>query len=922
MTTGINIRKRRRLAISRWRVCVVGHCFGLWCVLLVAPTQVQGDPETDRAEQIFVRQLCRRQSYQLAEVYCRDALESAVADDDRAEWQLKLCRVMEEHAWFADPSERAGLLNQAAADVTDFLKTHVLSVEQQFRMRAQQAHTLCLSARMLLTIEEGGHLFGPAQVRAGQSGWPRRAELLNSSALQSVDEFVGETIFIASDLLQQLDQIRREMTPEVVRLRRTELRLILADAYVLQWRLQQKNRTPQVNLSHAAIESAEDQLKLILRGAVDEESRLRARWLEAELQLHADESSRFDLLARELLTDDLRTAFGSAEFLLVRRLLSQQKSDEAWNLLENRVVGGDEDGLIRQQLLWLKLECALGKFALARELEDERLMAATQRDFANLSQVTSQQLKGVYLAAAQRTVARFDRVREVGSELADVIEHIENLSDADDAGQAMALIDHVLNSLGASGQEDVRAALQFRAGQLMVASKEWGQAENRFQAARQLFQVTGHLDQEAAADLMRIYALGRWSLQAPTAPTDVRQHQQNYVQQLRNHLAQFSGQHTAAQAREWLLRAVRRQNPGEALEILRRMFDEESDTVRQGHLLAEMGRLIRSVNRFGLPPSGDNSRSVSSAGVETFHHAAMEWLQSRDVSDNPACSINRASVELLLLELQVSGNPAEINWLQVDRQLNQVHSTIHKASVSASEGAEREASLNDVRKHWGILDAIVAARLVPDHDRFARIESRFQQMSDSERVETIEIFNRLVGESARQPGDGTLLKWCLQLGDAVLADAQASLTSEQQETLVRVFIRAADFPSGSDRAAELLKRLVDTKRSEAASADLRRAVSLALPALTNISERPTVSLTVVEVLRDFWRRQAADHPQGSAIWLDVTLQLVRISCLSGDDLEAQKRLSLVDTLYPDWRGVERKRQAEELRKWLEAQINQ
>ena len=114
------------------------------------------------------------------------------------------------------------------------------------------------------------------------------------------------------------------------------------------------------------------------------------------------------------------------------------------------------------------------------------------------------------------------------------------------------------------------------AGHYAIQLEDWTAAIADLQRATELLQTAERHDRAAAADLLRLFALGqRWQSAQPL-PAD----EADYRAGLESHLTNFKSEATAVTATEWHARLVRQVDPLAAARTIDR-------TARE----SEMGRL-------------------------------------------------------------------------------------------------------------------------------------------------------------------------------------------------------------------------------------------------------------------------------------------------------------------------------------------
>ena len=840
----------------------------LFTLTLGAPVDAQ--TVLERADEQFLRQLTERRFFALAEEHCLREFARVTDVEDKAIWQLRLCRIYGQHAWFATAANRGGLLNQSIDELAEFLKQHTPSAETEFDLRLQQVATLINSVRISIIQAEAGHLFGLT------------SRGIHSRVVSKQSVTVNRAIELTEALLKRLEElrVRRDLDPARVRQIRDKSRLSLAELHALRIRVQPVEPNLRDDSDAAKAEELANQ---IVRSSLDPGLKQHARWLLAELPLVAGSSQEFRLKIGGVEDDGVAASdFTLSAFLEIRNLLQQQEATAALDLAGQTLP---RTALQIQQLEWLKLEAVLGLRELATQLDDPDLLQSTAEQFAIQAKALRETNNGVFRDAGETTIRRYELVDEVGSEVANLIEQIDRERSSGDNDQALAQINQSLNRLTASRSPRARAALLLRAGETHIALQDWDAAFQRLQTAEQMFGTIDMPSQQAVSDLLRIFCEGQlWA--AATAPEV--DHKQRYITSLEHHLVKFADQATALRAREWLLKVVEPDSPYRAAAIAMDLFESGQPHDKQITALLHAGGLLSALNAGAATPE------------ESLIRRFQDNVRVIEANRGHYPSGLVAAVELCDLEFDITAFSANAgkaeDWSEMYSQLSHI-----SAEVIPLESDAVNAT-NQLRLK--LLDAIIAARNSAGEERLQKAGQELQMVSKTATLPVVSFLSRQFGVRQLSVGDIWLARTTQQIISQALQDTTQPAMPEAARQLLPHIVRVTDVTGETTLRSQALQLVLSAPLNDKQLAEVAAAISQS----TNVRSNDAT-------LKQFWHEVIKMNKQGTDIWLEASLQLATIA--SADrKAETLKQLDVIQTLYPDWGTAGRKERALALRESL------
>lgn len=883
---------------------------------LAATGFVDAQPMTERAEDRFLRQLTERGFFELAEQHCRHQQTQATDVEASSAWQLRLMETYRQHAWFASSDNRHDLLNQSLELLTDFLKNNLPAPQTEFRLRLEQVQTLVGSLRMTLILTEAGHLFAAEQL-PNQLSEQASAKLIAKRGIELV-----------TSLLQQLENMRRDLDATDVRELKDEFRIQLAELHCLQWRM-----TADGN-NAAAVELAEARqaLQTASRTVTDRLRKHRLKWLTAELALWTESQQQFDLRMGAVNSEAAPDDFTLPEFLQIRWLLRTQEATAA---LQLAIETPATTALQMQQRDWLKLEALLGVRELLGQLNDAALVQTADQEFQREWNRIRLSSAGVFADAAVRVNQRYALVSEVGADIADLIEQVDRQRQNGDLAAATRLIEVTLNRMSSGGSVRAIAALNLRGGELLLEQQQWAAAKQKLETAGVLYADLQMEKQHSVADLLRIYVLAKlWAAgessagdsPATDSPADNQTvSKADYVAALQQHLQRFGDQATAGRARDWLLQAVKADRPYLAAGLLLDQFDLQQLPSAKLDALEQAGDLLLSAYRTTdaaaharpLPEPGDDSdqdavdvaeqndaEADSNAAdlVQRFRLAAEAAAQQPQRSSEDQL----AAVQLLLLEFEILDTAATSEqWQQRDQRLSELRQQLNSAADIPAWAVPRAT----------VLQAVTAAKSSAGSEQLAAIRDQLLELDAAWQQTALDHLATAIINTPDDTGSIWLARTCEVLIDRLRQQTPPQITAvEQALRLLPKATLVGAVTGRQDTQDQLLQQLLKADLQPGQLDAIAKALSQSSSAGSSAN---TSTDRVQPAVQKFWRQILTRHSQGSPLWLEASLQLAQHAANAGDQQSAKRQLLVVQTLYPDWGDKERQQRAAELRKRLD-----
>ncbi len=858
-------------------------------IVLGAVSSPAGDAAGDRVERAFLRQLTERLFFNLAEQHCREMLAEAVSVDEQGQWQLRLSRTTVQHAWFADASSRPELLNRSVEVVTDFLNNKTPSAELNLQLRLQQISALCERVRFNLVLAEAGHLFG-RRVSTAERKVTQPLQQKDSRGHQAT---IDHGIELSSALLKQLEKIREELNPDVVQQSREHARLLLSELHLLNWRINSDTPRHQQLLS-----TAETAISTAVRSSRIARHASKAAWLLAELKLYSDGSESFQLHAGTLKTSSDSDDVPPGQFLVVRDLLFRKEAAQAVELIDQAKQG---TALQRQQFQWLKLEALLGLRELAGQLQDEHLVSRTSANFAAERERIQPFMRGVFADAVEVVNRRFELVDEVGTEIADLIEQIEWQRQTGDEIDALRLIDVTLQRLPPKRSDRPRAALQLRAGEILVRQRKWSEAITRLTLAASLFETTVMRAEQAAADLLKIFAMSQL---VGRPASESGQSQSAYVSALEQHLSRFPDESTAGTASDWLRQVVNSTQPLRAAELALNRFETEEDRSTRIRLLIEASESLQNA---ALDPADEKAEALRR---QLRNHVSETLTTSRDLMP----VIRQVQLELILLEASLStANFREDQWQKLESRASQLKQLLEGTAETKDDSDLKEKHVVAFRLQ--LMEIAIGARTTSERTRLTELHQRAMAVDDDQLMRTIRFLDVQVSQRALQAGDTWLAELNTQLLKRMLDNRNVPPSVDELLWMSPVAARAARLSGDTEVLDRLLNQATTMSITEQQLSRLAQSLSFS-DASNSQAQEDAVS---AGARKKFWQQVLAARPQGTDTWLEASLQLAELSARSGAIEAARRRLHVVEALYPDWGTPQRKARTQTLYKRLEQQ---
>ncbi|MBL8814293.1 MAG: hypothetical protein JNM43_29260 [Planctomycetaceae bacterium] len=877
----------------------------------VFPREVAAQELSD-GEPEFVLQLRRRGLTELAETHCRQQLAASTSAQLKTRWQLMLTDCHEDHLWSVSSAQRADYVTMAASQITDFIREHKPGRNEDVELQVRQIEFLCVAAR-IECLQASPIVSDPDRTYAVR--------------VTSHVEFGREVCRQARELLtilqKQIEQYRKELDQDVVRVARYRLRCAEADLLLSQILL---GAVPADSL--AELQTQGEQL---LRSS-GEPDRFRVRRMMAEVMLASRDFVAFELrqknAAAEARTSDERL---SALTLQMQAMLLQGQPSEALQLMLD--APAELEIMLSPEVQVLKLQALLQLNELLHQLTDDTKerrdsLQKTVDEFLPLQRRLQSQLTGVWADRARRIGQRFDSVQKVGPDGATAMESITDQMAAGQFKEAHAALIALAAKLPTNSM--MAANVQLQAGDLSIKQQEWTTAITELQQAAELFETQKAIDRQSAADLLRIFALGQlWNTQPDKASLD------QYRSALDHHIQQFAEQQSVVSAHEWRARLLREQEPlSAARDVIAAIRFTQKAAEAKGTAVtvsADELRRLCVLAELILSDAGTSSSQHVEERIELqteFDQLAAVVLPTRPVTENSATA-NRDFVRQLFdayllgrvfwKSTSTSTPPADLK--EVAQQATAILSTMPpNASTQTAPKNDAQAELQRLTiRADAILRCIrILASIRRLEAETATGEDRriLASLAENHRdwLATI-LQNQILGTTDKpEPGDRALASFVLTLITAKpttpssVSAADTAQTLERQLDQLPVVLSLTAIAEQPAIANVYLQKLTSQPLTEAQTQKLA----------TTLAESGSPSgIGVAGLGRDFWLKLQKQSRPGQTVWFEASLQLAILEHNAGAKKEALRILGVVEVLHPEWGNAQRKQRAAALRAELE-----
>jgi len=851
---------------------------------------VQANFAVARADEIadgereFVQQLQSRQFFDLAEQFCVRQSESSRTPDARAAWQIMLADCRAQHAWTLQEPGRTQILTHAAESITQFVRKESPGAELDLMLRVRQIEVLATIALFDATCSEFGPKIAP-QPLATQA--------------------IAEGLQLAEAMLLQIEQIRKDIKSDVARAARDRTRYVVAELMLMQAR---QNPTDAALRTRATTVAEQ-----LMKSSGDDEMRFQARRLLAETLLDRKDFKGFDLLVTSLKSmakhENQQIAVAA---LQIRGLLRRDQPSEALQLcldLEKQALRGEE-------LSTLRLASLLNLFELLHQLDAPDLRQKTADEFRLLNRRIGSGSKGVWRDCCERIALRFSHVEKFGPEAATAVESVADLIAAGEFAAARKSLLDMRSSFERTSPQ-IAATLSMQAGDLAIRLHDWSAAEADLDSAVGLFRTAQNQEQEAASDLLRIYAIGRHWDAEDSAPIENRNAlEAAYRTALEQHIVRYVKEGTTAKAREWRAMLIRATDPVAAAEELLGLVGDA--TSNQPLLLIQAGDILIDV-KF------DSHNAAMAIDPDRLTAAIKAWaLRAEETLAEHDETMTRASPEVWVrpvLEIQQLVFSLQLRWPASDDwpKLAADAALRHDALAASNETDMAEAQATGLR---GEQQTQINAAIANCHALMALAALRQLLGFDAMR-EFRDVLLRQTREKRRQLA-GFLLQQAGALNDPLPGDPQLGflaldLLHEKDSATLPVDWQLEQLPMllEASRVADNFQRfdavIVELTSKSLTDAQLQTTASI-LERRAALKSTDTAS---AESTATFWQSVRRRSRSGDDQWLEASLQLATLAVQKKNFQDAAKVLNVIDALHPDWGTSERKTRAAALKALLE-----
>jgi len=871
-------------------------------------------------ERDFVHTLMRRNLFTLAAQYCRNQQSHVTDVNLKTQWSIELAECIRQHAWSLPADSRNETQRQAVIEISEFLTKENPAPEFHLRLRVAQLELLTSLLRMECVLQ--------APLSQTNPSLPVLAAVDRQTSERLVDDVVHQANELSDALLKQLEERKRDLDSALYRDARDRIRL--AQAMVMASKLQLDTSAEAQAAAPALHKSLRDHLELIQRSASDDRLIFQSQILLAEQMLSDDTDTALDLKLRSLQNDATSDAEHSAiSALQIRSLLHRNLPSDALQLYVDLLKSRQP---VSQELQALRMECLLHLLELLFRLdaaESKPLQAKTAEDFRSLFDKAWQETRGVWRERCQQIAQRFERVVQVGPELASDLEVITELLNSGDLNTAESALQTALLRLTKANSPLV-AFVHLQLGDLAVRQQHWSAAIEHLHQASARFQSQQDLPRAASADLLRLFALSRRWNGSDTA-SDLKR---EYSEALDHHLIVYSDLPTCLQALEWRALLRRAETPlsaaDDALNAVERLSTAEVNPKAATDPLDQILKLLNLAGDCLLDAwiSDAQNRSATRKLSKTTADLTSLFERFKSLSDKqgllsdseisedtvarmtPPCRIHGAQRLLLDIALQRASDWAALGNAARTICLHSEESDSTQKDRAATEAASAVTGEQD-RWHCQVLRVLTAYRQLIPSGEFADARAGLLAMSWPSRFRAARFLAACLrtpeNESGRL-GDPQLAVFAVELLNTT-PNAPAQSVTQQIERL------------------QVLGRLAGVMKS-------REAFDLALTSLAQEALTPDQLIEIAAVASDvslnggsqnstpallsFWRTVQKTSRSGDDLWLESSLQMALAAESAGDAKESLRILKVVDALHPEWGNKARRNRATELRTQLEA----
>ncbi len=902
-------------------------------------------------EREFVQQLLDRQMFDLAEQFCNRRLNGYINNDDRAEWELILSECQLQHAWEMDADSRNGMISQTAQRITEFLRKNTPTAEKDILLRVRQIELLAAAGVMEAIVQAplssvrsadspGSAAGSRANPRANGVVSPRPTVSPGPSKRKIPPgttfalEAISQAQLLAEGLLKQIEQIRRDVDSDVVRTAREHIRMAQAQMMVTGFRLAPSEETLPL------ISQADDLAEQLAKSAADERMRFQARLMMADIQLEKNDFSAFKLrfgnVSSSATSADQKTATVAIK---IRSLLKQGQPSDA--LLEYGQAVND-GLLISPELQTLRLQSLLQRLELLFQLDESKeqatLQSSTAAEFQRWKDQTIAATHGIWRQRCLRIAVQFDRVYQVGPETAAELEQVAELVDAGETKAARQVLNSLIQRPG-TRRPKIRAALLLQSGQLAVQLREWNAAVLDLRNARQSSLEAKDIAGAAAADLLRVYAVGQqWNSKSSDGISE-----DTYLQAIDEHLATFADQPTIRQAQEWRARLLRTSVPLKSAEELLNLAAAELGTNKATNSTkdANAETAVASGRRlYFLCLAGDHlleaiAKELPKTPAEIAEkEEKLNALSARFIRDSEQRSQDLASPDWaaqvygVILETQQLGLNLreririEADWQTIMADSQRLRTTLSDQLAMMSEltpqksaSAAADSEIGQLTRHaitiCETLILLSGVRQLADAADYKSARASLSALPVGDRFRIVQQVRRQFTPNGKPaPGDAQLAHVLIGLIDSP-PNEKAAWSTELRLTqlrLLRPLTAVVETEAVFDRCLNDLLTLPLTDSQISAVADV---------VAQSVSGSGPVSAEATSASRKFWQSVLKKTQPGRDSWLEASLQMAVLAESSGDSKEALKILGVVSVLHPEWGTPARKSRAAGLRMRLE-----
>ena len=833
----------------------------LWLILMSALATCLlslGAPSASVADELtwhdhrFMEMLSRTQLGNLARIHGTRRRDQANDADLKARWQQILAALARTEMWFADEEDRSEILqhNLKASLSINGIADPLL----RFQLSIEASRMIQVESEAALVTAEAAHLYGKQPVSFVSNVQKRLDQL--ASEIQNLET-----------MIRQFNGQARLLTSQQKTKARDEIRNLIASLKCQQvhWLAIAKpsNVIQALNLVNAELEN-------MIRSTRSITAKTQLQVMQADLAARYSSPDDFRLMLTPLLVEGAPVRSSKLAAIQIRYWLRQREIGTAEKYL---TISTPLTRLEKQTLLWLATEIGVGQAEQASRLDDAKMISSAQTRLNQLTSAITTSESGTYIRAARRCLQNAERILELGSELAKLIEQIDRSRQQGDNETALQQTMMAVQRLPANKSHAAKPALLLIATQLNIDQQHWTDAIETGRLAAIEFQHHSLPKKAAAADLLKCFAMAQISHTGPNARA-------NYLAALKDHSQTFTAAPTAAVAVKWALQLTSESAPDIAMKVITDRLQKTEDQAERDQLLVQANTIFWQ-------------RLTSN--IITPSQQVGTWRRSIQDAASKEYALQMTNGNQTLIAIQLVASPATV------QQITSWQQTLIQLAI------KRPAVQQQLQ--YRLLLFTLNAKLSTAAATLKQQRQKILMSTADEQQQSLYFLKRVLNQSQSLN--------TIQLGDAFLARtidqlAINLLTSQNPNSVAALEL----LPIVSNTASitgdqEVIQQVMAALSPDQIKAKELQQLVKSLSLLTEQTGSKPTSLNpeLKSMLVAFWKQLITSQPAGSDFWLEGLIQVGTLSTSTNEMRQLKRQFEMADVLYPEWGNSERKLRA-------------